>query len=72
MTGSPSYGELSTYGNVKTQEFVWELKRGFVNTAVSRAIRLRESPLSELPLCISVGSRSAERDTNQEQILIVG
>ena len=40
---------------------------------VSRAIRLRECPLSELhQLCISVGSRSAERDTNQGQILIVG
>ena len=32
-------------------ENIWELQRGnFVMTAVSRAVRLREGPLRELPL----------------------
>ena len=39
------------YLNVKTQSLFGSLgKRGFVIAAVIRAVRLRESPLGELPL----------------------
>ena len=35
-------------------EFVWELKHGFVKAVVGRAVRLRECPLRELPLCLTL------------------
>ena len=43
--------ELATYGNVKVQSLYrsWE-RWGFVKVAVSRAVRLWECPLGELPL----------------------
>ena len=41
----------SVFTGLRTTENVWELKRGnFEMAAVSRAVRLREGPLRELPL----------------------
>ena len=41
----------SVFTGLKTSENAWELQRGnFVMTAVSRAVRLREGQLKELPL----------------------
>ena len=40
---------MAAYGDVNTA-FVCEFKRGFVKMDVSRAVRLRECPLGELPL----------------------
>ena len=53
MSTAANIRELSAYGNVKIQsEVVWELKRDFVKEPVSRAVRLGECPLEELPVAL--------------------
>lgn len=40
----------SVHSEHKRFETVWELKQGFANVVLSRAVRLLEHPLRELPL----------------------